>query len=233
MLLGIIADIHSNLIALNQVLTYLDGRGVDRIFCLGDIVGYGPSPNECVDLIRSKCSAVVAGNHDCALAGTVSFDRFDKPGRKALKWTSNILTVEHKAYLAGLPLKTAEQNLTLAHASPANPEQWRYILSPADAREAFTAFSTPVCFVGHTHIPVVIGEDLSVSPFRKDGRFVINVGSVGQPRDGDPRASFGLFNTAERSYELVRLEYNVQETADAIAKAGLPAILAKRLFSGY
>ncbi len=233
MRLAIITDIHSNLIALKRVLAHIEEMGAERVCCLGDIVGYGPFPNECVELIRSKCSVVVAGNHDAALAGKVSLRRFDRAGQKALKWTQKTISEDNLAFLRGLPLVTMDQDLTFAHSSPARPDEWKYILAPAEAREAFGAFSTPICYVGHTHIPIVIGEDLSINAFRKGGRFLINVGSVGQPRDGDPRAAFGLFDTEKWSYDLVRLEYDVQQAAEAVRKAGLPKVLATRLISGY
>ncbi len=233
MKIAIVADIHSNLPALTQVLASAEKAGVEQVYCAGDLVGYGPFPNESIDLIRSACSGVVAGNHDAALAGKVGLDRFNRAGAKALRWTKKMITPANADYLRQLPMRIVREEFTLVHASPADPDSWEYVLSAAEAQEAFGAFSTRLCFMGHSHVPLIIGEDMSFNAFRKDCRFLVNVGSVGQPRDGDPRAAFGLLDTVEWTYELVRVEYDVQKTAAATVEAGLPAALARRLLTGY
>jgi putative phosphoesterase len=233
MRLAIISDIHANLPALNRVLTFLDATKVDEIYCLGDIVGYGPFPNECVDLVRERCAAAVMGNHDSGLIGKTPLEHFNKEGQKALRWTEKHMTTQRLNYLRHLPIIIVQHGLTLVHASPSHPTDWTYVLTMDEAQQAFRSFSTQLCFIGHTHVPIIIGEDLSIDAFRAGGRFLINVGSVGQPRDRNPKASFGLLDTDTWSYRLFRLEYDVQQTAGAIVNEGLPKFLAKRLLSGY
>lgn len=232
MRIAVISDIHSNLPALQRTFEVIDQLSVDRIYCLGDIVGYGPAPNECVTLVRERCSAVVKGNHDCGAIGEVPIDHFNTHGQSAIRWTRKHLTRKNAEYLASLPLLHIDGECTLAHSSPLNPEDWRYIFSWPDAERSFSAFSTRVCFIGHTHIPVVVGEDGSVNMFRKGQRFLINVGSIGQARDGNPGATFGLLDTDKGSYEALRLTYDIEATASAILEARLPDYLAHRLFLG-
>jgi diadenosine tetraphosphatase ApaH/serine/threonine PP2A family protein phosphatase len=233
MLIAIISDIHSNLYALENVLSEIHASGVDETYCLGDIIGYGPFPNECVSLVGRECPVVIQGNHDSGLVGKTPLSHFTRDGRDALTWTRKQISHENLEYLERRPLTAVVNNLTLAHASPFDPDSWPRILTMEEAQRAFWAFSTRLCFIGHTHIPTVIGEDLSVNAFRKDCRFLINVGSVGQPRDGDPRAAFGVLDTETLSYELKRVEYDVDATAKAIHEAGLPKDLGKRLRLGY
>ncbi len=240
MRIGILSDIHGNLPALESVLKKIDELGLDRLHCLGDIVGYGSFPNECVELIRSRCSIVVKGNHDSGLTGETSIDDFNNLGQQAIRWTRKQILPEHFEYLKTLPMTAIEGQVTYVHSSPAEPEQWTYIFSIRSAEEAFFAFSTDLCFIGHTHVPVIIGEDMSINsyvpPRDKSGnlqrRFLINVGSIGQPRDGNPEAAFGILDTETLEYELLRVPYDIEKAATAITKAGLPAALAKRLYQG-
>lgn len=232
MRLGIISDIHGNLPALEAVLERLSALKVDRVCCLGDTVGYGPFPNECVALVRTQSHVVLKGNHDSGLTGETPIDDFNQYGVKAIRWTAKVITPDHMDYLKTLPYAVAEEDVFFAHASPQKPENWTYILNFRTARENFAAFTTSVCFIGHTHVPVVIGEDGTVNKFEAGKRHIINVGSVGQPRDGNPDAAFGVYDTAEKFYQLVRVPYDIQRTAQAISEAGLPDFLAKRLFQG-
>ncbi len=232
MRIAVISDIHSNLPALTRTFEVLDQLGTDRIFCLGDIVGYGPSPNECIALVRERCAAVVKGNHDSGAIGEVPLEHFNTYGKNAIRWTRKHLTRKNAEYLRDLPLLVVQDDITLAHASPLHPEDWRYIFAWPDAHRCFDAFGTRICFIGHTHIPVIVGEDGTVNMFRNDRRYLINVGSVGQARDGNPRASFGLLDTTRNTYEVLRIEYDIEATAAAIFAAGLPDYLAHRLFLG-
>jgi len=232
MRIAIISDIHSNLEALTEALKVIDEKKVDLIYCLGDIVGYGASPNECVDLVRKNAAEVVMGNHDMAAIDPVQADYFTKPGKIAAEWTHKTLTKDNLDFLMRLSYKREDGTCTLAHASPKDPHDWQYVLSPEIAREQFPHFKTPLCFIGHTHVPVVAGEDLKTFDFKKNMRFIINVGSVGQPRDGNPKLSFGLFDTHEWSYENIRIEYDIKGAAEKIKAAGLPSVLAGRLFQG-
>lgn len=232
MRIGILSDAHGNLPALEAVFHALDGEHVDVIHCLGDTVGYGPYPNECVDLVRSRCEIVLKGNHDSGLIGETPIEDFNQYGLAAIQWSQKHVTDERKEYLKSLPFVDVRGDLTFAHASPLNPAEWMYVLTLRSARENFTAFATRLCFIGHTHVPVIINEDLSVSEVLKPGRSIVNVGSVGQPRDGNPDATFGIYDTEEGTYTLRRVPYDIKKTASAIKRAGLPEYLAKRLFQG-
>jgi diadenosine tetraphosphatase ApaH/serine/threonine PP2A family protein phosphatase len=232
MRVAILSDIHANLPALEVVLKRVEDLHVDQIYCLGDIVGYGPFPNECVELIRKHSPFVVKGNHDSGLLDETPIEYFSENARIALEWTRTQIGEEQREYLRGLPASVVTEPLTFVHASPYDPLEWRYVFTARDADEAFQAFTTRICFVGHTHVPIVIGEDYSVNKFRKGKRFIINVGSVGQPRDGQPESAFGVFDTDADSYELQRTPYDVKKTVQAIQKAGLPPFLGERLLKG-
>jgi putative phosphoesterase len=232
MRIGLISDIHGNLPALETVLEGLRDARVDTIVCLGDTVGYGPYPNECLARVRETCSVVLKGNHDSGLIGETSVEDFNQYGLKALLWSQARVTEENKEYLRALPFTVVQESITLAHASPLHPADWTYILTLRAARVNFSAFTTTICFIGHTHVPVIINEDLTVGEFRKGTRCIINIGSVGQPRDGNPDAAYGIYDTLEDDFVLYRTPYDIQKTADAIIAAGLPEYLARRLFQG-
>ena len=239
MRIAVISDIHSNLPALEAVLAKARELNAERFYCLGDLVGYGPFPNECIELVRSHCPVVIKGNHDSGLLGETPTDDFNSLGQQAIKWTKKQITPQNLDYLRRLPLLSVQNDVTLVHASPAEPDQWTYVLTLRSAEECFGAFTTNLCFIGHTHVPVIIGDDMSINAYKppsKNGpsssRFLINVGSVGQPRDGNPFAAFGIIDTETWNYELIRVEYDIEKTATAITNAGLPIALAKRLFQG-
>jgi predicted phosphodiesterase len=230
--LAVISDVHANKAALEAVFAFIDGQSVDRIVCLGDIVGYGPDPQACIELVSSRCDIVIKGNHDAGVTEELELDHFNIPGRAAIKWTKTLLPADSIKYLKSLPLILAWEGVTLTHATPADPSSWRYIVSWAQARLAFKSFSTRFCFIGHTHVPAVIGEDGTLNRLKIGTRYLINCGSVGQPRDGIPEASFGILDTSKGSYENVRVEYDVSLTVTAILNAGLPKFLAQRLAVG-
>ena len=232
MRIAIVSDIHSNLQALNKALSFIEGAEVNEIYCLGDIVGYGGNPNECVETIRDRAVKVVMGNHDVAAIDPDKADYFTRPGKIAAQWTHENLSHENLEYLATLPLVERTPKATLVHASPRSPESWEYVLSIPIAEKQFAHFQTEFCFIGHSHVPATCGEDLRTFSFKKGQRFLINVGSLGQPRDGNPRLSFGLLDTDQWSYHNVRLDYDIDGAADQIQKVGLPPILGKRLFQG-
>lgn len=225
---AIISDIHSNLEALQAALDHIDTLNVDGIVCLGDVVGYGPNPNECIELVQLRCQNTVKGNHDAAAVDLMEAVYMNKLAREAAVWTHDKLTPASKEFLTKLPLVTSIPNATLVHASPHEPEEWHYIMNGLDAEMAFHHFDTPVCFIGHSHRPAVYStKNGSVQEKR-----LINVGSVGQPRDRNPKLSFGLFNTETLTYENIRLSYAVEKTADKMYSEGLPSELAERLFHG-
>lgn len=232
MRIGIISDIHGNLAAFESVLSALQKLGADRIYCLGDTVGYGPFPNECIDLVREHCVVVLKGNHDSGLTGETEIEDFNQYGLAALLWSRDRVTPENFEFLRSLPLTGLDGELTLVHAAPLHPEDWPYVLTLRSARANFGAFTTRRCFIGHTHVPVVINEDLSVGEYRKEQRVIVNVGSVGQPRDGIPASSFALYDVESEEMTIIRVPYDIQRTAEAILKTGLPEYLAQRLFQG-
>lgn len=232
MRIAIISDIHSNLEALNRAMTEIEREKVDEIVCLGDIVGYGANPNECVDIIKKTTEFVLLGNHDEAAIDLSKTEFFNPFARIAAEWTSQTLTEENRDYIAGLGLTLERNGLFFVHASPVDPGEWNYILTPMDAAENFPAMPTDVGFVGHSHVPEVFCEDLWTREIVKGEKFIVNVGSIGQPRDGNPALSFGIFDTELWSYRNLRLDYDIEMAAFKIRKAGLPKNLSERLFVG-
>lgn len=232
MKIGIISDIHANLEALTRALEALAGSGVDQIACLGDIVGYGANPNECIELVRRHCSLVLMGNHDQAAVDLKAAEFFSPHARVAVEWTALQLAPEHKRYLEGLPLTAECAGSLLVHASPHDPAEWHYILSEIDAQQAFGSFEHRICFVGHSHVPGAFAERTRAQEVTKEDRFLVNVGSVGQPRDGDPRLSFGIFDPDVWEYRNVRVPYDVTTARAKILEAGLPVMLGERLLKG-
>jgi len=218
------------------------GVGPGAVVCLGDIVGYGADPEAVVDLMLGYDAIAVAGNHDYAAAGLLDVEWFNPFARAAAEWTAERLHPAQSRYLSGLPLVREHLGAVLVHASPEDPEEWPYLVSPGDGVRAFAAFSTPLCFVGDSHLPAVWirYEDGRVDFARgaarltlgPEERYLINVGSVGQPRDGDPRAAWGLLDTARRSFEVRRVPYDVDGVARTIRKVGLPPELGDRLLAG-
>jgi len=229
---AVISDIHANLEALQKALQVIASRHVDEIICLGDVVGYGASPNECVDLVRARCAATVLGNHDAAALDPTQAEDFNVIARRAIGWTSERLTQESRAFLSALPMETRKGQLLFVHSSPRSPESWDYILGSDDASTAFRYFTEQLCFIGHTHVPGVFSHNGRAMNVSGDDRYLVNVGSVGQPRDGNPMLAFGIFDAETWTYELVRSEYDIQSAADRITSAGLPKELAYRLMYG-
>jgi diadenosine tetraphosphatase ApaH/serine/threonine PP2A family protein phosphatase len=230
--LAIISDVHSNLAALTAVLRTIADYKVDAIYCLGDVVGYGPDPAACVDLIRSECTATVRGNHDEAVALERNVGYLPRDARKAAKHNRLALSAEQLSWLASRPLIVEENGCCFAHSSPANPDRWTRLDTLHVALEQFSAFSADVCFVGHTHIPAIVSDRLGVLRLRPGHRFLVNVGSVGQPRDQDPRASFGIFDTTAFDFELIRVAYDIEGVQRRLKEEHLPRRLGKRLEVG-
>jgi diadenosine tetraphosphatase ApaH/serine/threonine PP2A family protein phosphatase len=237
MLHAIVSDIHSNLEALEAVLADLGRHRPASIVCLGDFVGYGASPNECIARLRPLIEHAVAGNHDLAACGRLKLTYFNVNAAMAAQWTETALTPEHRAYLQSLPFAVNWRDTLLVHASPAAPEHWHYVLSPVEAEAEMDAYQEPVCFIGHSHYAGTFDRRDSHTRYTRsaevrieDGhRYLVNVGSVGQPRDGDPRAAYVLFDDLERLLRHVRVEYDVEGAMRRILDAGLPRFLAERL----
>ncbi len=237
---GIISDIHANLEALHAVLEHLSKERIDRFVCLGDLVGYGANPNECVALVRDLTDWVIAGNHDWVAVSLSDSSAFNHHARKAALWTAGCLTEEHRSYLSNLPLKQSDGEALFVHSTPEEPERWRYILSPHEAGKHFDVLNAQICFIGHSHRPVVfarnddghvlvLGTDFSM---KSNWKYIVNVGSVGQPRDGDPRASCAIFDTEEASVRVKRVRYDIEKAQQKIRRAGLPNIESERLAYG-
>jgi len=232
MRIAIISDIHANLDALESALRVIREKQVDEIVCLGDIVGYGANPNECIDAIRSTTKHILLGNHDEAAIHLEKTEYFNPYARIAAEWTHGVLTLEKQTFLSELPFELDLEGILFVHASPYEPEAWHYILSPADAQFNFPYFTQPLCFVGHSHVPAIFSDDIWTREVGPGKKFIVNVGSVGQPRDNDWRLSFGLFDTETWTYSNIRCEYDVKKAAEKIRKAGLPKALAERLLVG-
>jgi diadenosine tetraphosphatase ApaH/serine/threonine PP2A family protein phosphatase len=230
--LAIISDIHGNLEALTTTLDLINTRSVDEVVCLGDVVGYGANPNECLAMVRERCTVILLGNHDAAAVDLSVANQFTMNARLSAIWTNRVLHDENKEFLKTLPFTKARDDIFLTHASPYDPEEWNYIITDFDARDAFQSFVQRICFVGHSHIPIIFSETGNAAAVSNRDRFVVNVGSVGQPRDGNPKLSFGIFDTEDWTYENIRAKYDAVTAAEKIRKAGLPRALADRLMVG-
>jgi diadenosine tetraphosphatase ApaH/serine/threonine PP2A family protein phosphatase len=238
MRVAVLSDIHGNLHALEAVL---DAASADEVWCLGDVVGYGARPNECCELVRERASICLAGNHDLVVTGVLGLDEFSHDAADAAAWSKAQLTDENRAWLAGLPSLTERDGTLLAHASPRDPV-WEYVLSNDVARASIEAADTPLVLVGHSHVALDLrladGEltgGLAVPGTEVEldsGRWLLNPGSVGQPRDGDPRAAWLLVDYGARRATFERVEYDVEATQAEIREAGLPELLAARLATG-
>lgn len=233
---AIISDIHGNLEALKSVLKSIKRQEVDEILCLGDIVGYGSNPNECVDRIRKMGLKTVVGNHDYVNIDESWLEDFNPNAQAAARWTKKVLKRENLQYLTFLPFTIRLTDILLVHGSPVEPRGFHYIFDVFKALNEFRGFKERVCFVGHSHSPINFSSDGNVFKggfqLQKGQRYIINVGSVGQPRDDNPLACYGVFDTNLLTFYLVRVEYKIRKTAKKIKKAGLPVFLAERLFSG-
>jgi predicted phosphodiesterase len=231
--IAILSDIHSNLEALTRALEGIESAGVEAVYCLGDVVGYNADPAACVDLVRERCAGVVRGNHDAAVATDASIDALPTDGRAAARHNRQHLSDEQIAFLADLPLTLTVENCTFVHATPDAPTAWTRLTTYPAAQSQFDHFDTDLCFIGHTHVPAVMADTLGVFQVREGHRYLVNVGSVGQPRDQNPKLSFGLFDTDTFEYHNVRLSYDIDGAAQKIRDAdALPDRLATRLYEG-
>ncbi len=236
---AIYSDVHANLEALEAVYEDMDGRDVDCFVCLGDLVGYGADPEPVLERIVERASVIVAGNHDYAVAGKLDLDQFNQHARRAVNWTRDRLPDDYIGILHDLPLQDVRESVTFVHASPRNPEAFGYIMSAVDAHMNFQEMETDAGFVGHSHVPgnFHLEESLSYHRYEQfslnDGdRAIVNVGSVGQPRDKDPRACYALYDTERRSVRIRRVDYDIETAAEKIYDASLPTSLGDRLFQG-
>ncbi len=238
---AVLSDVHSNLHALEAVLADVDKGGFDEIWCLGDVVGYGPRPNECAALVRERASLCLAGNHDLVVLGKIPMILFADDAGVAARWTQSVLEDDARTFLQTLEPLARRPGVELFHASPRDPV-WDYVLSEDAARESFALTTEPIVLVGHSHIALELASDgLRLLGGKADGgmnidlggpRRLFNPGSVGQPRDGDPRAAWLEIDNEERRATFRRTSYPVELTQAEIREQGLPEILAERLEHG-
>lgn len=241
MKVGAISDVHSNLEALSAVLDFFRKKGVEQIICLGDVVGYGPNPEACIEHLQNAPAITVAGNHDWGVAGKTPLNRFNHLAAAALLWTKKRLRKEHISFLKDLPLTIDFDSLHLVHASPSAPKRWEYIFTIDEAFSEIRARSFDICLVGHTHRPLIVEKPahgparaipLSTFSLLPDARYLINIGSVGQPRDGDPRACCALIDLEENLFSFHRIPYEIATTQKKMFAFDLPAPLIERLEFG-
>lgn len=239
---ALLSDIHANLPALEAVLEECRTLGVDRYVCLGDTVGYAAQPNECCDLVREHAAVTLLGNHDAAVARRMDYGDYYEAARQALDWTRGRLSQANRGWLASLPYSTREGGVEFSHGSPIAPEQYDYIFLADQAAELLPLFHdlSELTLIGHSHLPrayALSPDGVRALPPREVRlqpgiKYLVSLGSVGQPRDGDPRACFGLLDHDKRTYSLRRVEYDIALTAQRIVSAGLEPHFANRLFAG-
>jgi diadenosine tetraphosphatase ApaH/serine/threonine PP2A family protein phosphatase len=238
---AIISDIHSNLEALQAVMKDIKKRRIKNTFCLGDLVGYGANPNECIEICVKESKYITVGNHDWATLNKTNISVFNSVAAQAIRWTQKAIKKSNLNRLKRLPLTQTIDNIFLVHATPHNPAQWNYLFSLNEFEAEFSLFDTQVCFIGHSHIPSAVFQDangytdfLRENPFPliQNRKYIVNAGSVGQSRDLDPRACYVIYDGNNNSIEIVRLDYNIPRAQQKIIEAGLPEILAERLLVG-
>ena len=242
MRIALLSDVHGNLPAFEAVLDDVDGEAVEEIWCLGDLVGYGAEPDACVTLARERCDVCLAGNHDLVVTQEIPISDFSASAAAAAVWTRENISDATLEYLRGRPASDPAREPGLFHGSPRDPV-WEYVLSSWQAEECMAAMDARLGAVGHSHVALWFGRDESgrvtgaqapdgLEQDLSKGSWLINPGSVGQPRDGDPRAAWLLLDTEGWTARWRRVDYPVDEAAGAIERAGLPRVLAERLFSG-
>lgn len=236
---AILGDIHSNWEALSVVLQDAAAQGVTHYLCVGDIVGYNANPSECLEKLRELKCLTVRGNHDHYCSNNDRLVDFQPLAADVVNWTRKQLTPDQSAFLRELPYVAKTDGFTLVHSTLDMPDRWGYVFDSLDAEANFNYQSTALCFYGHTHLPVaferehrVVRSSYTKLKIARGKRYFINVGSVGQPRDGDPRAGYVVYNMATHEVELRRLPYDLKVTQDKVRRAGLPDRLASRLEHG-
>ncbi len=244
MRLGIFSDVHANIEAMTAVMEAYKRDRIDEFYCLGDVVGYGASPNECADLIRQAAKVTILGNHDAAVAGRMDYSYYYEAARQALDTHSRQLTKENTAWLKTLPYKhdLTPYDLTLCHGSPLRLEEFEYIFAPEQARECLPMWDelSQLTLIGHSHLCKVFAlrpgevEELPPRKFtlRKGWKYIVSVGSVGQPRDHDNRASYTVFDTEAREFDFKRVEYDIESAATKIFEGNLERNFGHRLYIG-
>ncbi|MDG5766306.1 metallophosphoesterase family protein [Balneolales bacterium ANBcel1] len=229
MRLAILSDIHANLPALEACLRKLDQLEYDRVISLGDQVGYGPYPNEVISLLREREIPTVLGNHDAGAVERIPLTMFREPNHSLLTWTRDHLTPENRAWLAEAPWTLEGDDWIASHASPVDPQHWTYLDSAPRCREVLSRIPHRYCLVGHTHIPAVVAEQIGVFRVKTGHRYVINPGSVGQPRDYSRTSSFGILDTGNHTWESYQATWPEEVALEGFAKTGLDEATGRRL----
>lgn len=239
---ALLGDIHGNTEALEVVLASVADQGVDKIVCLGDVVGYGAEPAACLERIRGLGCDCIAGNHDWAAVGKLSIDCFNAYAKAAALWTREQLSEEQKQWLANLPLTLSYEHCAVAHGTFHQPEAFNYIQTVFDAQQSFEALrklGSRLGFLGHSHVPVGFFDTDPITytldpeiPLDDELAIIVNAGSVGQPRDENNKASYAVFDSETKAVSIIRLDYDIDAAANKIRAAGLPEILAARLYQG-
>jgi diadenosine tetraphosphatase ApaH/serine/threonine PP2A family protein phosphatase len=245
MRIGVLGDVHANLEALRAVVAAMHSEGIDEWVQVGDLVGYGPEPSACIDLVRELGCRVCLGNHDAAVIGLLDTAYFNNFARTAIEWTRTQLRPRDLDYLRSLPLVIDRGLYTVVHGTLHMPEQFGYVLSPVEALDSLALQQTFLCFVGHSHVPAIYMQrngdprDLDVlyqpeaeACVRDHARVLMNVGSVGQPRDEDPRAAYATYDSETQIARIRRVTYDIPGVQRKIRAAGLPEMLANRLALG-
>jgi predicted phosphodiesterase len=231
MRIAIISDIHSNLEALKAVLQEAKIIGYDDLICLGDIVGYGPDPEPCLDIVFENAKMIIKGNHEQAVVNPESLYKFNVYARESILWTIENISEKYFRFLNYLKYDYSCDNIQYVHSSPSNPGDWDYISNYHDASRYFSVMNEKLCFVGHSHVAGIYKQkDFEI--FSAKNKSIINVGSVGQPRDGNSESSFGIFDLDKWNYTNYRVEYDIEKTREKILKNKLPVFLADRLLKG-
>ncbi|MCK5127074.1 MAG: metallophosphoesterase family protein [candidate division Zixibacteria bacterium] len=242
MKLAVISDVHANLEALTAVMRDIEKQKVERIFFLGDAVGYGADPNKCVKIINSMCEIKLLGNHDYVAMGLESSRHFNPMAQKSIQWTQDELSSKTIEMLSDFEMESTFLDYHLVHSTPDNPTEWNYILTPEEALHNFDYFSQNYCIIGHSHLPSVFsltpdktvkmaeGNDSFTAD--KENRYIINTGSVGQPRDGNKDACYLIIETDSETFEFIRVAYDLETAQKKMQKAQLPEYLITRLANG-
>ncbi len=240
MRIAIFSDVHSNLEALTAVLDAIRREAPDRILFLGDAVGYGPDPNACVERIFETADTVVMGNHDSGVVDEGDFSTLNPLAQEAVLWTRSVLTEANRKRLSNLPIMVREEDCFLVHAAPRNPLLWDYVVEETGAAEQLDFFDGPICLYGHTHRPMAFvwdGKKVTITQerlltFHETFRYIVNVGSVGQPRDGDPDAAYVLYDRREKRLSFHRVSYNFRITQEKMRAVNMPSFFVNRLTYG-
>ncbi len=240
MILAVISDVHANLEALEAVMRDVEQWKADKIVCLGDTIGYGPDPLACLDIVERACDMRLMGNHEYAVLGRLPSSQINRTAKISLSWTHDQLAESALPRITSLPLVASLNGAYFVHASPWEPDKWRYVLTAGEAEVAFKHFEQRICFNGHSHLPMIFAS--ADSQIRRQAghdfvpneatRYMVNVGSVGQPRDNDPRASYVTYDTVEDEVLFHRVEYDIAKAQHKMKQAELPAMLIQRLQTG-